>query len=146
MRNYAAVIALHQPHSTEDIRKCCCVNKKDLLLDGQRARAQWNFLEQLYRVDGRAGKARSIKLTDKHLNPQSYDKMKLPLHTRRGLHCASNDIEIHPSIAGLESTRPTATELRELIYLKFELGGVLEGKMNRCRESVRRRRMRQLDA
>lgn len=51
--------------------------KKDVLLEGQKARAQWKFLEQLYTVDGRSGKARSIKLTDKHLNPQSYDKMKV---------------------------------------------------------------------
>ena len=49
--------------------------KKYVLVGGQRA--QWKHLEMLYKDDGSGGQARTTKLTDKHINPQAYDKMKV---------------------------------------------------------------------
>ena len=34
-------------------------------------------LEMLYKDDGSGGRARTTKLTDKHINPQAYDNMKV---------------------------------------------------------------------
>lgn len=48
--------------------------KKDIIIGNQRA--QWEFIEKLYAVDGIHGTARNTKLTDKHIKPNSYDKMK----------------------------------------------------------------------
>ncbi|XP_023950207.1 uncharacterized protein LOC112054598 [Bicyclus anynana] len=49
--------------------------KKDLLIGNQRA--QWSIIEELYATDGEAGRARTTTLTDKHIRPTSYDKMKV---------------------------------------------------------------------
>ncbi|XP_052738638.1 uncharacterized protein LOC112043750 [Bicyclus anynana] len=49
--------------------------KKDLIIGNQHA--QWAFIERAYATDGAGGRARTIDLNDKHINPSSYDKMKV---------------------------------------------------------------------
>ncbi|XP_037301467.1 uncharacterized protein LOC119191690 [Manduca sexta] len=51
------------------------ISTKILLIGNQRAK--WEYIERLYKVDGFGGRARSTKLTEKHINPTSYDKMKV---------------------------------------------------------------------
>ncbi|XP_045781532.1 uncharacterized protein LOC123879436 isoform X1 [Maniola jurtina] len=68
---------LYHMYDVPHLLKCFRNNfqKKDLLIGTQRA--QWNYIEMVYASDGAQGRARTTKLTDKHIKPNSYDKMKV---------------------------------------------------------------------
>ncbi|XP_037302692.1 uncharacterized protein LOC119193143 [Manduca sexta] len=67
------------------------ISKKNLLIGNQRAK--WEYIERLYKVDGFGGRARSTKLTEKHINPTSYDKMKvISKHERCGMMQAIDNV------------------------------------------------------
>ncbi|XP_045778538.1 uncharacterized protein LOC123876354 isoform X1 [Maniola jurtina] len=67
---------LYHMYDVPHLLKCFRNNfqKNDLLIGTQRA--QWNYIEMVYASDGAQGRARTTKLTDKHIKPNIYDKMK----------------------------------------------------------------------
>ncbi|XP_052739725.1 uncharacterized protein LOC112055438 isoform X2 [Bicyclus anynana] len=70
--------------------------KKNLIIGNQHA--QWAFIERAYATDGAGGRARTIDLNDKHINPSSYDKMKVKyasdVFSFRGVHCLTLENEV----------------------------------------------------